>query len=65
MRALRFIRRVCELGFSPQEVRGILALGGPTDACCEEVREIAPPHLDTARGKMPDLARLEKLLASR
>ena len=64
LRALGFIRRARELGFTPQEVRGILALGGPTNACCDEVREIASRHLDTVRSKMADLARLEKLLAS-
>ena len=64
LRALGFIRRARELGFTPEEVRGILALGGPTDACCDEVREIASGHLHTVRSKMADLARLEKLLAS-
>lgn len=63
-RALGFIRRAREVGFTPQEVRGIIALGGPTSACCDEVREIASRHLDKVRSKMADLARLEKLLAS-
>lgn len=63
-RALGFIRRARELGFTPEEVRGMVALGGPTDACCDEVREIASRHLDTVRRKVADLARLEKLLAS-
>nr|WP_314441975.1 helix-turn-helix domain-containing protein [uncultured Sphingomonas sp.] len=64
LRALGFIRRARELGFTPNEVRGILALGGPTQACCDEVREIASQHLETVRRKMADLARLEGLLAS-
>ncbi|TFI58459.1 MerR family transcriptional regulator [Sphingomonas parva] len=64
LRALGFIRRARELGFTPDEVRGILALGGPTNACCDEVREIASRHLETVRSKMADLARLETLLAS-
>ena len=64
LRALEFIRRARELGFTPDEVRGILALGGPTDACCDEVREIASQHLAIVRRKMVDLARLEELLAS-
>lgn len=64
LRALGFIRRARELGFTPEEVRGILTLGGPTNACCDEVRDIASRHLDTVRSKMADLARLEKLLAS-
>lgn len=64
LRALEFIRRARELGFTPDEVREILALGGPTDACCDEVREIASQHLAIVRRKMVDLARLEELLAS-
>lgn len=64
LRALGFIRRARDLGFTPEEVRGILTLGGPMNACCDEVREIASRHLETVRRKMADLARLEKLLAS-
>lgn len=64
LRTLGFIRRARELGFTPDEVRGILNLGGPADACCDEVREIASKHLQTVRTKMADLAHLEKLLAS-
>ena len=64
LRALGFVRRARELGFSPDEVRGILALGGPGAASCREVQEIATRHLETVRRKMRDLARLEALLAS-
>ena len=64
VRALGFIKRARELGFTPQEVRGILNLGGPGKACCDEVQEIAVHHLEQVRSKMADLARLERLLAS-
>lgn len=64
LRALDFIRRARELGFTPKEVRGILALGGPGGACCDEVREIAAQHLQTIRSKMANLAQLESLLAT-
>lgn len=64
MRALGFIRRARELGFTPQEVRGILDLGGPGRACCAEVREIAQHHLEQVRAKIADLAEIERLLAS-
>ncbi len=64
VRRLSFIKRARELGFSPSEVRAILSLGGPEDACCDEVREIAIHHLEQVRSKMADLARLEHLLAS-
>ena len=39
-------------------------LGGPEQACCDEVREIAIHHLDDVRRKIEDLTRLERLLAS-
>ena len=64
VRALSFIRRARELGFSPKEVRGILTLGGPANACCDEVQEIAAHHLEQVRSKMADLAHIERLLAS-
>ena len=64
LRALGFIRRARDLGFSSAEVRGILTLGGPGYACCDEVRDIASNHLQTVRSKMADLARLETLLSS-
>jgi MerR family mercuric resistance operon transcriptional regulator len=64
VRVLSFIRRARELGFSPAEVRAILALGGPGAANCGEVREIAAHHLEQVRAKLVDLAHLETLLAS-
>ena len=62
VRTLGFVRRARNLGFTPQEVRAILALGGPGKACCDEVREIAQHHLATVRAKLADLAELEQLL---
>ena len=64
VRALGFIRRARDLGFTPEEVRAILALGGPGKASCGEVREIAVHHLEQVRTKMADLAQIERLLAS-
>ncbi|MGI8705190.1 MAG: MerR family transcriptional regulator [Sphingomicrobium sp.] len=63
-RVLRFIKRARELGFTPEEVRAMLNLGGPADACCDEVREIALEHLEQVRNKIADLAKIERLLAS-
>ena len=62
-RALGFIRRARELGFTPSEVRGILSLGGPGDACCDEVRDIASHHLQKVRSKIADLVRIERSLS--
>ena len=61
-RILAFVRRSRELGFSLDEVRALLRLGGPEKASCREVREIAAHHLDDIRAKIDDLRKLERLL---
>lgn len=63
VRALSFIRRARALGFSPDEVRAIVELGGPGKATCGEVREIASHHLERVRAKIADLVEIERLLA--
>ncbi|MFL6727981.1 MAG: MerR family transcriptional regulator [Sphingomicrobium sp.] len=64
VRALSFVRRGRELGFTQHEIRAILNLGGPGSACCDEVREIAVHHLEQVRRKIADLAEIERLLAT-
>lgn len=64
MRTLDFLRRARNLGFTPREVRAILALGGPGKADCGEVRTIAQHHLEQVRAKLADLVELERLLAA-
>ena len=49
LRILAFIRRARELGFSLDEIRALLRLGGPEKASCREVREIAAHHLEGIR----------------
>ncbi len=63
LRILVFIRRSRELGFSLDEIRALLRLGGPEKATCREVREIAAHHLDDIRAKLSDLKKLERLLS--
>lgn len=63
LRVLAFIRRSRELGFSLDQVRALIRLGGPAEASCREVREIASHHLDEIRAKIADLRKLERLLA--
>ena|SRR5690348_2228055 len=63
VRILAFIRRSRELGFSLEDIRALLRLGGPKKASCREVRQIAVRHLDDIRTKLNDLRRLERLLA--
>jgi MerR family mercuric resistance operon transcriptional regulator len=63
LRILVFIRRSRELGFSLDEARALLRLGGPEKASCREVREIAARHLEDIRAKLNDLRKLERLLS--
>jgi MerR family mercuric resistance operon transcriptional regulator len=63
-RVLAFVRRSRELGFSLDEIRALLRLGGPDKASCREVRDIATLHLDDIRAKISDLRKLERLLAT-
>jgi len=59
---LAFIKRSRELGFSPDDVRKLLRLGGPDKAPCRQVREIASDHLSDIRARIGDLRKLERLL---
>ena len=63
VRTLAFIRRSRELGFTLEEIRALLDLGGPMQAPCADVREIAAKHLDGVRARIADLRKLERLLA--
>jgi MerR family mercuric resistance operon transcriptional regulator len=63
LRILVFIRRSRGLGFSLNQIRALLRLGGPEKASCREVREIAAHHLEDIRAKLSDLKKLERLLA--
>jgi MerR family transcriptional regulator, mercuric resistance operon regulatory protein len=63
LRILVFIRRSRELGFSLDQIRALLRLGGPEKASCREVRKIAAHHLEDIRAKLADLEKLERLLA--
>ena len=63
LRTLIFIKRSRELGFSLNDIRALLRLGGPDRSSCREVREIAAHHLQHIRAKLGDLKKLERLLA--
>jgi MerR family transcriptional regulator, mercuric resistance operon regulatory protein len=63
-RILIFVRRGRELGFTLDQIRALLDLGGPGNASCAEVREIAKHHLEAIRAKIRDLTKLEGLLSS-
>lgn len=60
-----FVRRARELGFSLDEIRALLDLGGPGVATCADVCAIATRHLGTIRTKIADLRKLERFLSDR
>jgi MerR family mercuric resistance operon transcriptional regulator len=62
-RILAFIRRSRDFGFTLEEVRALLALGGPERAPCADVHRIASAHLASVRSKLSDLVKLESILA--
>ena len=60
---LRFILRARELGFSLDEIRGLLALVDCGTHTCAEVKERTERHLADVREKIADLMRIERVLA--
>ncbi|MET4260187.1 MerR family mercuric resistance operon transcriptional regulator [Bradyrhizobium sp. S3.12.5] len=62
-RTLAFIRRSRDLGFTLEEIRALLVLGGPERASCADVHKIASTHLANVRNKLSDLVKLEAILA--
>ncbi len=60
---LRFILRARELGFSVEEVRGLLQLVDGGHQTCAEVKARTEQHLVDVRAKIADLRRVERVLA--
>jgi MerR family transcriptional regulator, mercuric resistance operon regulatory protein len=60
---LRFVLRARELGFSLDDVRGLLGLGDGALRTCAEVREKTEAHLTDVRAKIADLQRIEAVLS--
>lgn len=61
---LRFILRGRELGFSIEELRGLLRLVDRGTQTCAEVKAVTQQHLAAVRAKIVDLKRIEKVLAT-
>ncbi len=59
---LTFICRARELGFSIEEVRGLLALVDGGDYSCAEVQAMTFEHLNDIRRKIADLRMIENVL---
>lgn len=60
---LRFILRARELGFSLDEIRGLLTLVDRGTQTCAEVKARTEHHLSDVRAKIADLRRIETVLA--
>lgn len=60
---LRFILRGRELGFSIEEIRGLLALVDGGGQTCAEVKARTETHLTDVRRKIADLRRIETVLS--
>lgn len=62
LQRLRFIRRCREMGFSLDEIRGLLLLVDREQVSCERVKHLADDHLLTIRTKISDLRKMERTL---
>ena len=60
---LAFVRRARGLGFTLEQVRGLLALADERETSCAEVERLARAHLVSVRERLADLARMETVLA--
>lgn len=63
MRRLSFIRRSRELGFTIDEIRGLLDLVDGGNYTCRDVKTITMEHVESIRKKIADLKKLEKTLS--
>jgi MerR family mercuric resistance operon transcriptional regulator len=64
LKRLRFVRRGRQLGFSLDELRGLLNLVDGHAYTCAEVHALTLQHLTEVRRKIADLRRLERVMAS-
>jgi MerR family mercuric resistance operon transcriptional regulator len=62
-RRLSFVLRGRGLGFSVDEIRGLLNLVDTNSVTCDEVRQVTLRHLKEVRQKIRALKKLEKVLA--
>lgn len=62
VRAIRFIRRAQELGFTLQEIKKLMELEDARNASCEEVRRFASEKRDEIRQKIEEYRKLESAL---
>ena len=63
VRRLKFVMRSRDVGFTLEEVRGLLGLVDEQSRTCAEVQVIAEDHLTDVRAKIADLKRIERVLS--
>jgi MerR family transcriptional regulator, mercuric resistance operon regulatory protein len=59
LKRLVFVRRSRELGFSIEEITGLLSLVDGGDYSCSEVHALTVKHIESIQSKIADLTRLE------
>ncbi len=62
LKRLTFVQRSRELGFTLEEIRGLLRMVDGEHYTCAEVKSLTLDHLKDVRGKLADLRNLEKVL---
>jgi len=62
VRRMRFILRCRQLGFSIEDIRGLLALVDENSYCCADIQEVTQTQLKEVQRKISDLQAMEKVL---
>jgi len=62
-RRLKFVLRSRELGFSIEELRGLLNLVDSNDYTCGEVLDVTTRHIADIKSKISDLKKLQRILS--
>ena len=60
VKRLRFVRRAQELGFTLEEIKSLIELGGAPN--CRAARELAERKLDLVNARISDLLRMQQAL---
>lgn len=63
VRRLKFVMRARDLGFTLEEIRGLLGLVDDRTQTCAEVQAVAENHLKDVHAKIVDLMRIERVLS--
>ncbi|MEH6728353.1 MAG: helix-turn-helix domain-containing protein [Hyphomicrobiales bacterium] len=63
VKRLKFVMRSRDLGFSLDEIRGLLGLVDDRSQTCAEVQAVAKTHIQDVRAKIADLTRIERVLS--